>query len=318
MKSTLLAFTLCVLVAFPSFAQDPAPETPDTPETPALESVAETPDPEPASSEAPPAVPFDFNDELDLTPRRDNPFRRAAESIGVYREDSFYNRFVAERVSVGVLYSATSMDKTHVPYDPTKAGNFLGNINRLSEDDMEGLGVMVRVNLCDYFALQLSTGTHIELGMWNNDDLMRDATFVADGVAYEALVMYPVDIRQVRIIPYVGLGWTDFSCSIDYDNWWHYGWSSPKDYDRYGNGSTEPRHDVMRWMEFKEPGMAVSFSLGASVRLCRYAYLDLFYRMIDADDGSIWFWRSDTAVARREGYIPLACDSYGIALRALF
>ena len=183
---------------------------------------------------------------------------------------------------------------------------------------MDGVGVVVRYNVCPYVAFQFSKGTEIELGMWNNEDESRDANFTAEGPTYEVLLMYP--IQKIHLTPYVGLGYTDLSCGIDYNNWWHYGWSSPDDYDRYGNGSTENRNGTSRWMTIEEPGSAITLSLGITAHVWRYAQLDVFYRTLDVDDAKLSFDRHAGHVSRhmRDGYVPLECSSWGVALRAVF
>lgn len=245
--------------------------------------------------------------------------RRTEEPLELEKSNSFYDLLVAEKLSVGAVYVQTKMDKTHVPFDPSQEGNFLGNINNLEEDEMGGLGFVVRYNLCRYVGLQVSSGTHIELGMWNNEHESRDANFVADGMTYELLLMCPID--AIRTTPFIGLGMTKFSCEIDYNNWWHYGWSSPRDYDAYGHGSTENRNGTSRWMKLTdEPSDAFSFTAGLSFRLFRYAQVDVFYRTIDMDDCLIEFDRkaANNVQKMRSGYVPLKCSSYGVALRAVF
>ena len=231
---------------------------------------------------------------------------------------SAYDNLLAEKLSVGVSLSSASMDKTHVPYDPHQEANFLGNINRLDESDMNGVGVVVRYAPCPYLAVQFSNDLHAELGMWNNENESRDANFVLEGFTYELLLMLPIE--KLRLTPYVGLGYTDLSCSIDYNGWWHYGWDSPASYNTYANGSKEPRNSVTRWMEVDEPSSAFTFSAGVSVQLWRYAQLDLFWRTMSIDDADISFYRDvgGTRVPMREGYVPLECSTYGGALRVVF
>ena len=233
-------------------------------------------------------------------------------------DESLYDLLIAKRLSVGASFSSVSMKKTHVPYDPGKNANFLGNINRLEESDRNGFGVVVRYEICPYVGFQFSNDLHAELGMWNKENESRDANFVLDGYTYEVLLMVPID--AIRLTPYIGLGYTDLSCSIEYNNWWHYGWSSPADYDAYGNGSTVPRNEVTRWIEVEEPSSAFTFSAGVSLKLFRYAQLDLFYRTVRADDASIEFRRGiRTATGHMlDGYVPLECSTFGGALRVVF
>ena len=233
-------------------------------------------------------------------------------------DDSLYDLLIAKRLSVGASYSRASMKTTHVPYDPSKEANFLGNINRLEESDMNGIGVVVRYELFPYIGFQFSNDLHAELGMWNKENESRDADFVLDGYTYELLLMVPID--AIRLTPYIGLGYTDLSCSIEYNNWWHYGWSSPADYDTYGSGSHAPRNDVTRWILVDEPSAAFTFSAGVGVKLFRYAQLDLFYRTIAADDAKIEFRRGirGTTAHMLDGYVPLKCSTFGGALRVVF
>ena len=302
-------------------AQTPAPASAAAPASTAINPFAIGPDHAQPTTSAASAKPAK-SDSLfaSATPAAER--RRAAETRRVAEEldsgNSFYDRFIADRISVGAVYSVTSMKKTHVPYDPTQEKNFLGNINNLDESDMDGIGVVVRLKLCPYFALQFENDLHFELGMWNIDNQSRDADFVAKGLTYEALLMLPID--SIRCTPYIGLGVTDLSCSIDYNNWWHWGWSSPADYETYGHGSTDPRNSTSRWMMVEDPSSAFTLSAGVTIKLWRYAELDFFYRTVQADDVPIAFKRGvrNARGTVRTGYIPVECSSFGGALRVVF
>lgn len=233
-------------------------------------------------------------------------------------DDSLYDLLIAKRLSVGASFSCASMKTTHVPYDPSKEANFLGNVNRLEESDMNGFGVVVRYEICPYIGFQFSNDLHAELGMWNKENESRDADFVLDGYTYELMLLVPIDV--IRLTPYVGLGYTDISCEIEYNNWWHYGWSSPTDYDAYGRGSTLPRNEVTRWIVVEEPSSAFTFTAGVSLKLFRYAQLDFFYRTISADDVQIEFRRGIRGSTGHmlNGHVPLECSTFGGALRVVF
>ena len=234
--------------------------------------------------------------------------------------DSLYDRFLANRLSIGAALSRSSMKKTHVPYDPTKEKNFLGNINNLDESDMTGIGIVIRYELCPYVAFQFSNDLHAELGMWNRDNDSRDANLVVDGNTYEVLLMYPID--SIYCTPYIGLGITDISCSIDYNNWWHLGWESPQSYDTYAKGSKTPRNNISRWMSVDEPSAAFTFSAGLTLQLFRHAQMDFFYRFINADDANIEFRRGNHGRTESwhmlNGYAPLECSTFGASVRFVF
>lgn len=329
MKKSVLLFGLVCCSALPPvvLADEPAPKQAPAPEpAPALNPYAIGASGEQGTAMVPPTPPAASATAADPSPfaplstpeetRRKAETRRVVESW----DDGFdwYGTLFANRLSVGVAVSGSSMKKTRVPYDPTQENNFLGNINYLDESDMNGVGVVVRYELCPYLAFQFSNDLHAELGMWNHDHESRDADFVVDGNTYEALLMCPID--SIRCTPYVGLGVTDLSCSIDYNNWWHLGWSSPSDYDVYANGSTAARNSVSRQMIVSEPSSAFTLSVGVTVKLQRHIQLDVFYRKISADDATVDFSKVFGTVSKhmRDGYVPLECSCYGGAVRFVF
>lgn len=231
------------------------------------------------------------------------------------KKDSFYDTYLAMRLSAGLTFVKTSMDKTHVPYDSAGENNFLGNINNLNENDMSDFGIILRYEISPYIALQFSTGTTIDLEMWNNERESRDANFDADGKTFEVLFMYPFD--EYYVTPYVGLGFTLLDFSIDYNNWWHYGWGSPDAYDQY---SSTYESNISRWMILDPPSSAFAFTLGISADLWRHIQFDLFYRITNADDCKIEFRRVEYGHSRHmlNGYVPMDYSSFGIALRGVF
>ncbi len=242
----------------------------------------------------------------------------SASAVSLEEDDSLYDLILANRLSIGLAISSSSMKKKSVPYDPEHSANFLGNINKLDESDMTGVGIVVRYELCPYVALQFSNDLYAELGMWNHDGESRDANFVIEGNTYEVLLMYPID--SIYCTPYIGLGWTDLSCSIEYNNWWHLGWDSLESYNTYSGGTKEPRNNITRWILVDDPSSAFTYSVGVSLQLFRHAQVDLFYRAINSDDATLEFRkRIKTASSHMmDGYVPTECSMFGASVRFVF
>ena len=231
---------------------------------------------------------------------------------------SFAETWIAGRLAVGPAVSRISVRDRHVPYDPEQPRNFLGNINDMQEDGCTGLGISVRYALLPWLAVEASGPGRADLRACNKDGESCDGTLRLRTWGARFLLRWPAEDWWVN--PYAGFGFEHVSASFKHAPWWNFGWSSPEDYEKYGNGSKQPHNDASRRMELSSPGLTPCFSLGAAVRLHANAELDLFGSWTDSDDVDVVFHRTDGGFTRpmRSGAFPTKHVSYGVALRYVF
>ena len=294
MKTKLFAFLLLapLALAVPAAAEA-------TPDEPGEAAPAGTP-----AAEAKPAA----------LPAADEP----AQDAALLRRPSFAETWIKGRFAVGPAVSQLSVRNRHVPYDPEQERNFLGNINKMEEDGCTGAGISVRYGLLSWLAVEASGPGRADLKAWNRDGESCDGTLRLRTWSARLLLRWPTDDGWFS--PYAGFGVERVSASFEHANWWHYGWSSPQDYETFGNGSKEPHHSASRRMELSSPGVAPVVALGATIRLHENAELDLFGSWTDSDDVDVVFYRTDGRLTRRmrTGAFPSEHLSYGIALRYVF
>lgn len=231
--------------------------------------------------------------------------------------DSFYGTFIEGRLHLGLSYAKISMDKTSTPHEKA----FLGNIDTLKEDDTGQFGFTVKYDFCDYLAILFADDMRAELSAWNYDGASTDGSLILDGYTLQLLVQYPFEIQQayLKIVPYVGLGYSWISARWSYASWWHWGWSEPEDYEKYGNGEQKPHNGYSRWMLPEDPSTAFTWALGIDFTVYGHLGIDFFYRVVDLDDIDTDF-RTHAPDGRlmREGSFPASFSAYGVALRYVF
>ncbi len=244
----------------------------------------------------------------------------AADDDGawVFDPQGFCEQWIVWRLSLGITLAKARVRHRHVPYDPNQEHNFLGNINDMREHGDVALGLVARYEILPWFAIEAANDLRADLDARNRDGVSCDGTLQLRGWRAQALVFWPEPQWIVR--PYLGLGVEHVDASFKHSPWWHYGWSSPEEYERDGNGSRSPHNGVMRTMDVKSPGFAPAISLGATVGLYRHAQLDAFVRWTDFDDAETTFRRRE---GRREhtmltGAFPAEHIVCGIALSVVF
>lgn len=247
-----------------------------------------------------------------------------ASAAGTYQaanaEEEPWEKYISERLEVGISLANASMDKTHVPYDRSQHHNFLGNINNLDEDETLGIGIVVRYSFIDYLAVEASNDIHARLRTENMDGDTCDGAIELDGWRVQLIAKYPFDFDTFIVEPYLGLGLAFLSCSYSHENWWHYGWSSPEDYARNGHGSTSPHNGATRNMDLSDPDTTPVITIGSSFVVSDHVVLDVFWRDIDADPVKVDFYREENGrhVPMRKGEFPIAHSALGCSVRYLF
>jgi len=233
-------------------------------------------------------------------------------------EPSFYDDWIAKRLSIGLALTYGWVRDGHVSYDSTQKHNFIGNINDMDERDGVAVGLVARYAFLPWLAVEAANDFRCDLDAQNMDGASCDGTLKLRSWRLQAILLWPDETWAVR--PWAGIGIEDVSASFSHAPWWHYGWSSPEDYARYGQGSKKPHNGAMRTMSVEDPGIAPVLSLGVTAELHRNVRLDVFGRWTGCDDVSVTFTRTEghRVTIRRTGAFPAEHFAVGVALRAVF
>ena len=240
------------------------------------------------------------------------------ELVWVFDPKGFYEDWIEGRLGLGATIAATRVRNRHVAYDPSQRRNFIGNINDMKEHGNVGAGLAAWYEIAPWLSVEVARDARSDLDARNNDGDSCDGTLRLRAWSAQALFTWPDEEWIVR--PYLGLGFEYVDASFSHSPWWRYGWSSPADYERYGNGSREPHNGVMRTMDVSDPGFAPAVTLGATVALHRHARLGAYARWSDPDDVDVTFRRriGNGERTMRTGSFPAGHTVYGIALGAIF
>lgn len=248
------------------------------------------------------------------------PSNGGATPFAAPGEDDFYSRYVADRLSAGLAYTRSSFRKTHVPYDRTQKSNYLGNLNRLEEADVDGFGLSLQYDFSPQVALCLAKGTSASLRTWNADNSSCDGSLELSGYSAEVLFRHPIAVGDTILFPTVGIGAEYVTASYKASPWWHLGWSSPEDYEHFGNGSGQPRGGVVRQMSVEDPGVSPILSIGLTARVSGRCDVDLFWQCVGSADADASFYRQEGSrrFLMRDGSFPTEHTAVLLAVRYVF
>ena len=99
---------------------------------------------------------------------QDSPSSRR-EAPPVLEEPSFYDQWLAWRLSVGVTIASSEVRHRHVTYDKTEEHNFLGNINDMHPKDDLVFGFVARYELFPSLAIEAANDFRADLEARNKD-----------------------------------------------------------------------------------------------------------------------------------------------------
>ena len=231
---------------------------------------------------------------------------------------SFYDVWIKGRLSIGPTYTKVSVQDTHIPYREDRQGLFIGNINDMQEDGTTGFGLAIRYELLPWLAVELAGLDRADLRACNEDGMSCDGTLEIRSWRAQGFLQWPFETVPVTV--YAGAGAANVDTKFSHAPWWHYGWSSPENYDKFANGSTKPRNGVMREMDVDDAGYALVATVGATLRLHDHLHLDVFWEKVDSDDVDVDFYR----VMRQgkshmlSGHFPTGYTAIGASLRYVF
>lgn len=248
----------------------------------------------------------------------EKPGLKHAEPAPVLVAPSFYDVWIKGRLSIGPTYTKVSVKDTHIPYREDRQGLFIGNINDMQEDGTTGFGLAIRYEILPWLAVELAGLDRADLRACNEDGMSCDGTLEIRSWRAQGFLQWPFETVPVTV--YAGAGAANVDTKFSHAPWWHYGWSSPENYDKFANGSTEPRNGAMREMDVDDAGYALVTTVGATLRLHDHLHLDVFWEKVDSDDIDVDFYRV-TRYGKSHmlsGHFPTGYTAIGASLRYVF
>lgn len=242
-------------------------------------------------------------------------YQAGSEAAPRFEEPSFFDKYIAYRVHLGLSYTRSAADKTSAGAH----SYFLGNLDTLKEKSTDGIGIALQYDVSDYFAVMFANDSHLELAAWNIGSESTDGTLKLDGTTLMAIGQYPFVFpeQQLDVIPYAGLGLTKVSAGWSHAAWWHYGWPTPAEYA--AAGSPRRHHGRSRWMCVDDPSPALTLMLGVGARYRAHVEFDIFYRIVDVDDVDATFrYDSTSGNVCKTGSFPAKFSSLGASISYIF
>lgn len=189
----------------------------------------------------------------------------AAAGEPLLREETFYDVWIRDRLSVGLEVSFRRFSDDDRPRDMERTKTFLGYINRLDLENDVGWTPAVSWLASDYVRLGLSWQS-VEARTWNfprpgYEKEHSDGVASASGFVFSVEGSYPTEGGAWR--PHAGLGIGLFKGSFDDDTaWWRYGYKTEADWIAAGKPSRPPSGKDRRYIDVDD---AVGFALSAGV-----------------------------------------------------
>lgn len=247
-------------------------------------------------------------------PRKATP--PARQSVPMEKESDFYGDWIMNRLSVGLTYSKIQLDE----YACAEGTTYLGHLNRLHDDGVNGFGLLLRYDVSPWFAVQAGMGQKADYSAWNNnlDDSDGDLDF--RDYHLDALLVSPYSICYCY--PYVGVGIVKTKTRFAMEPWWHGGWPDEPSYNRYrSKKGPDNRSAASRSLVVDDPSPAMAFTIGISCDILERFTLDAYYRTVSAGDVTADVYcdyKTGTTVHTATGHFPVDHHETGIVLRYWF
>ena len=219
----------------------------------------------------------------------------AAESAANLEEESFYDAWLKDRLSVGLSLSYSKLTDATRPKDRDGGKTFVGYVWKL--EDTDEVHVLPTVSYWAAPYLRLSLFWNSVAGHTRNYNLQlhSDGDVTAEGPALLVEGLYPICGDTVFL--HAGVGLTYAFCDFDEDTWWHLGYGS---YDSWVNSFNKRNHvrsDHFREIEVDD-AVGYLVSAGVSWRPIARAEIDLSVRHVwldpDCDFGYRYTSRRET------------------------
>ena len=161
------------------------------------------------------------------------PTRTSAPSAVLLprQEDSFYDVWIRDRLSIGIGFSVSTLTKNHRPQDRDAHRTFVGYVNKL-EDERP---VRFTADVSYWTARHLMLGLSFDRvgGQTRNYNNHRsDGCLELWGPVLYADVVFPC--LNDTLFPHFGAGIVYGVADFEEEKWWHLGYSNPEEYAAAG------------------------------------------------------------------------------------
>jgi len=223
--------------------------------------------------------------------------------------------FLQDRVEIGTRFTAFSLQDDSRPPDPTRERTYVGDINRLEDDqNLAPVKLFADVYLSPYFGVEL-TYDEVAARTFNWVNNSSDGYLEMSGPIVSLIGRYPI---QDVVFPYVGLGYAWMNSSFDREPWWEWGWKSEEEYNAAG-GQIAPS-GVYRYM-IVEDDEAVVYTLGVVVRFTDHLAADVMVRSMDISADALFYRTIDGVLSEpdtKRGSFVMDHIAYGLGVRYVF
>lgn len=205
---------------------------------------------------------------------RYNPSAYSDYSVG--GDDSFYEKWIKGRLSLGLTYSIFSLSEGNRPAN--REQDFLGNVNELTEYHPMRFAPVLEYKVCDYLSLS-ATFMHISICTMNFNNHLGDGVGTLEGPALGVDLTYP--LFDGKVYPHAGIGVAFLAGDFEEDTWWHLGYSNPE--SRAASRHPNKRHG--KYYRYIDVDDAVEpyYTFGVSYLPHPHVKLDVSYRRICVD-----------------------------------
>lgn len=189
-------------------------------------------------------------------------------------DDSFYDRWISGKLSIGMSYSVFSLSAGERPAN--REDDFIGNVNLLLDNNEQNFIPTISYQLCDYLLIGASY-CQIEARTMNFNNYLSDGNAILKGPVFTIELSYP--LLKKRIIPHAGLGVAILKGDFEEDTWWRLGYSSPESWDYYSRPTSKTRTGYYRYIDV-EDASSNFFSVGIAFRPISHMQFDVSYRKL--------------------------------------
>lgn len=328
-QKILLTFAIVAGLAAASMAQEKTASPAETPSSaqPAAPGANAVPAPAPAAAtESPSTAKPEPARPAPEQAAKPQPATDNAAPVTTDRQDSgllgpgwdAVSSFCAGHLQLGIGVA------TYTLRDNKGNGAFLGSIDDIEADRDMVVPLSVGWSFCRYASMEFRHEEYTARTYTDTADNHSDGVVVMKGWVPYLVGHLPLDVAAgwfsdtvpswtKRVAPFAGVGYSLMSCSMDTEDWWALGYSSPADYEALGSPST-PRNGKTRRFSLQDNHAPV-FMLGISGQISKRLSLDLLWTRANVDIDSTFYLYDDK---QGDYVIPFHYDSFGLDLRYTF
>lgn len=189
------------------------------------------------------------------------------------REESFYDVWIRDRLSIGIGVSVATLTKNHRPQDRDAHRTFVGYVNKLENDHP----VRMTADLSYWASRHLRFGLTLDRAgarTRNYNNHRSDGVLDVWGPALYGEIVLPC--LDDTLLPHFGGGVVYGFSDFEEDTWWHLGYTNPAEYDATGH-TIKTKNDKYREIRVDD---AFGFLLQAGIawRPIEHMQIDLTLR----------------------------------------